>query len=234
MGTSGVTVSTKDAPAVSAGEGTEEFLARFDALAPGEKFRLDCTESPRALLACLQARRRGLFEWSLLGESRGTRAIEVFRRDAAAGEPRDVLQALAWDHDRLDELESAAFAARESGEFEAARGRYGEFACGLRRHIAFEEEILFPEFEQKAGFDSAWGPTAVMRQEHGEIRFLLDEIERAIGTAGPDALDLRRRFREVIAEHNEKEELVVYPGVDGLLSAAERDALFARIQAHGM
>jgi regulator of cell morphogenesis and NO signaling len=47
---------------------------------------------------------------------------------------------------------------------ENAIKNFEEFKAGLEQHIVWEEEILFPSFEQKFGLPG--GPTEVMRWEH--------------------------------------------------------------------
>jgi iron-sulfur cluster repair protein YtfE (RIC family) len=64
------------------------------------------------------------------------------------------------DHDRLDDL-FRQFQALKLSDRESAGRAFQEFKAGLERHIAWEEEILFPAFENKTGQTS--GPTQVMR-----------------------------------------------------------------------
>jgi uncharacterized protein (DUF2249 family)/hemerythrin-like domain-containing protein len=215
-------------------ERTARVFAAFDSLSPGERFLLRFDRAPRPILESLQKERRGLFEWSLVATGAGSWTIEVFRREAAGSPLREVTEALAWDHDRLDALEAAAFVAVYGGDGATATKLYAEFACGLERHIGFEEDVLFPVFERKAGLDSTCGPTAVMRQEHAEIRFLLHAIGQSIGRPATDLEPLRRRFHDVIGEHNEKEEAILYPGTDRMLTPEESDAVVRQIQRYGM
>lgn len=206
-------------------------FSEFDALSPGSSFVLLSDQPTHSLLARLQGERPGLFEWSPLEEGPERWRVEVTRRAAAPGPLRQVTEALAWDHDRLDALERSAFAARAAEDGPVARERYAVFARGLRRHIGFEEELLFPAFEEGSGIDPAAGPTAVMRMEHRRIEELLARIEAAIAEPGPAADELRRELHHVLGEHNFKEENVLYPGTDRLLSEAETDALVRHIQA---
>lgn len=203
--------------------------AVFDALRPGEALAAAFDSPPNAVLEWLRAERTGLFEWSPLAEGEHLWRVEIVRR--RGGGTRNVSEALAWDHDRLDDLERRSFELRSSGRQREARDTYAVFAHGLRRHIRFEEELLFPEFERRAGLSPAAGPTAVMRAEHRELLGLLDAIEASIGEPSTNAERHREAFREVLGAHNAKEEQVLYPGVDRLLGVAEADALVARIQA---
>lgn len=206
-------------------------LAAFDALEPGERFVLLTDHAPRRMLPRFQAERPGQFEWSPLEAGPEVWRTEILKRDARPGTPRAVTESLAWDHDRLDALEQEAFAARAAGDYGAAFAAYRAFAHGLRRHIGFEEGVLFPEFEARAGLPPEAGPTAVMRFEHREIESLLARIEAGIGDPSASVDAARVEMHRILGEHNFKEERVLYPGTDRLLTAAERDDLVKRIQA---
>lgn len=204
-------------------------LATFDALAAGESFVLVTDHQPRCMLPRFHGERAGRFEWSPLEAGPEVWRTQITKRQSA--QPREVTEALAWDHDRLDALEQRAFAQRAAGDHAGAATTYLEFAHGLRRHIGFEERILFPEFEARAGLPSDAGPTAVMRFEHREIESLLARIAARIGDAGAPVEGARAELHRILGDHNLKEERVVYPGTDRLLSDGERDELVRRIQA---
>ena len=106
------------------------------------------------------------------------------------------------------------------------------FAFGLRRHIGFEEDLLFPEFERRSGISADAGPTAVMRAEHRKIEALIAAVERAIGEPSACPEPSRHELHEVLAQHNAKEEQILYPGADRLMAADARDELVRRIQAY--
>ena len=223
------TVSTLDLAGADAPARAAALLARFDALAPGETLVL--AEAPALdLLEALRCERRGLFEWTPAGFAAGPAGIEVLRRDAASGTSRGVFEALAWDHDRLDALDGAAFSALAADDVAGARAVFAAFARGLGRHIRFEEEILFPTLEERAGFRPEAGPTAVMRAEHVEIRACLAGIAAALDGGGAGAPAIRARMLSVLGGHNLKEEQILYPLADRALGASEADELVARIQ----
>jgi regulator of cell morphogenesis and NO signaling len=208
-------------------------IASLDGLAPGESFVLLSADAARDLLRRLQQNRHGLFEWSLLAAGPPVWRIELERRPGALGEPRSINEALSWDHDRLDALEAASFRMRESGDFTSASELYAAFAVGLRRHIGFEEQILFPAFENVSGMNPAAGPTAVMRAEHREIENLLAGIEAGIADTASPVEALRQRFHAVLGEHNLKEEEILYPMSDSFLGVEEADYLVEQIQRFG-
>jgi len=219
-----------DARALPLSERAPRILAVFDALAPGESFEFSSGVPPRRLLAQFQAERKGLFEWSPVEEGPETWRIELYRRRAAPGDLRGVGEALSWDHGRLDTLEALAFGARLAGDFATALVEYSRFASGLKRHAQFEDDVLFPRFEAESGLDPAFGPTAVLRLEHGEILLLLQATAAAIGEPDSPFVSLRRRFHQVLCDHSEKEEIVLYPGLDHLIGAVESDGLVSRFQ----
>ncbi len=156
--------------------------------------------------------------------------MELTRRPAERGAAREIGEALAWDHDRLDALERRAFEQLEAGDAAGAQAAWAEFAVGLKRHIRFEEDILFPAFEERVGMPPGAGPTAMMRAEHRDIETLIEAIGRALAGKGA-ALPLRAELHALLGHHNMKEERVLYPATDQALAPAERDALVARIQA---
>jgi hemerythrin-like domain-containing protein len=146
------------------------------------------------------------------------------------GDLRRLTEALGWDHDRLDALAGRAFAARAEGRLQSARDLWAAFSAGLRRHIRFEEDVLFPIFEAKTGMPPDAGPTAAMRAEHRAIETLLARVAEVVAMPGPPAEALHADLVSVLRGHNEKEELVLYPGTDRLLEPEESDALVARLQ----
>lgn len=220
-----------DATELTAREAAAECVARFDALERGDRMVLRMGDPGSGVLAKLQAERPGAFEWSPIQSGPPVWTIEIARRERRTPR-REILEALAWDHDRLDEIEAAAFRARESGDLQTAFDLYARFAAGLRRHIGFEEDLLFAAFEAASGTPSEHGPTAVMRSEHRDIEDLLERIASGIGDAASDVAPLRARFHDVLGDHNAKEEQVVYPTTDYLLGAETADRLVRKIQAY--
>ncbi len=230
MTTSLTTEEPLDLRSILAGERPATVLAAFDRLAPGDTLVITVGDAGDNLLRHLQAQRRGLFEWSHLRPGPPSWTIAIARRAASPGAARGINEALSWDHDRLDALEAAAFQKRAEGDLQSARDNYAAFAAGLRRHIAFEEQVLFPAFEEATGMPPAAGPTAVMREEHREIEALIGRIEAGIADSAAPVEELRRSLHDVLGEHNLKEEQVLYPTTDQLLGTDKADRLVERIQ----
>ncbi len=221
---------TVDAESLSPAERPSTLLSLFDSLPPGESFVYSSHESPGWLHETLRTQRRGQFDWTPLDLGRTGHRVEISRRPAERGSLRGISDALGWDHERLARLEVGAFVARAAGDTETASAWYEAFSSGLRRHITIEEELLFPLFERRSGIPPGAGPTEVMRAEHREILRLLDEILRSIGDPAKLPDEKRATFHEILEEHHQKEEGMLYPALDEVLTPEEGDALVAKIQ----
>lgn len=204
--------------------------SRGISLAPEEGFVLVNDHEPKPLLYQFQAERPGRFNWSVL-EAGPTRFRVEIRRRAGEGS-RTVTELLEGDHDRLDGILDSVRTLVAAGSFGEARERFAEFTCGLRRHIDFEEQILFPVFEKATGMFEA-GPTSVMRGEHVEIRDLLDAVAATLPDAdSARAGDAIERLVDSLGTHNLKEERVLYPMADHAAGDDRaRDDLVKRLQA---
>ena len=82
------------------------------------------------------------------------------------------------DHDRLDTL-LQSFQSLKRQNFAKAKEAFTQLKSGLERHIRWEEELLFPLWEEKTGMSDE-GPTFVMRHEHRRIEEQLQAIDRNI------------------------------------------------------
>jgi len=127
------------------------------------------------------------------------------------------------DHDRLDGL-FKKFQDLKRRDLLKAKELFKEFKFGLQRHIIWEEEILFPLFEEKTGITS--GPTQVMRMEHRQIRGHLESIHKKVQDQNPDTDQEEEMLLAVLSAHNQKEENILYPAVDRVMSNTERTSAF--------
>jgi iron-sulfur cluster repair protein YtfE (RIC family) len=127
------------------------------------------------------------------------------------------------DHDRLDGL-FKRFQELKRTDFPKAKDCFKEFKTGLQRHIIWEEEILFPLFEQKTGI--ARGPTEVMRMEHRQIRDHLEAIHKKVHEHDPESDQDERSLLLVLFAHNQKEEGILYPAINRLADGADRAGVF--------
>lgn len=131
------------------------------------------------------------------------------------------------DHDRLDSL-IQQFRENKRSDFKVAKPFFREFFKGLRRHIVWEEEVLFPFFEKASGI--TMGPTAVMRQEHRMIGEILDRIHEKVRNADPNTDGEEQELFAVLKPHNDKEENILYPAIDQYAGAGYAAALFLAME----
>ncbi|GIZ51690.1 hemerythrin domain-containing protein [Noviherbaspirillum aridicola] len=132
-------------------------------------------------------------------------------------------------HDECDTLFAAAETGVARSQWAQAQTRLDEFAALLERHFGMEEDILFPALESTTG--PGFGPTMVMRQEHAQIRALLDDMNAALGARDRELfLGLSETFNLLLQQHNMKEEGVLYPLADRQL-AGESAQLIDAMQA---
>jgi iron-sulfur cluster repair protein YtfE (RIC family) len=132
------------------------------------------------------------------------------------------------DHDRLDEL-FKTFQRLKRSDFAKAKEAFKEFKVGLQRHIVWEEDLLFPLWEEKTGMSDG-GPTFVMRQEHRQIGQLLESIHARVAAQNPDSDQEEQLLLNVLGSHNMKEERVLYPSIDNVTSATERETVFRNMK----
>jgi regulator of cell morphogenesis and NO signaling len=102
----------------------------------------------------------------------------------------------------------------------AARERFEEFARRLDRHIAWEEEVLFPvSLRALPEID----PVEILslEEEHVRLRGRLARVREAL-RAGEDAAAPGREFAEALAAHGAEEERALYLACDARLPPAER------------
>jgi regulator of cell morphogenesis and NO signaling len=132
------------------------------------------------------------------------------------------------DHDQLDEL-FKTFQKLKRSDFAKAKEAFKAFKFGLQRHIVWEEDLLFPLWEEKTGM-SEGGPTFVMRAEHRLIGQQLETIHGKVAEQNPDSDQEEHMLLELLGSHNRKEERVLYPAIDQLTSAEDRETVFRNMK----
>jgi len=132
------------------------------------------------------------------------------------------------DHDRLDDL-FKTFQRLKRSDFAKAKEAFQEFKIGLQRHIVWEEDLLFPLWEEKTGM-SEGGPTFVMRNEHRQIGQQLAAIHQKVADQNPESDQEEQALLNLLGAHNMKEERVLYPSIDNVTSAEERETVFRNMK----
>jgi iron-sulfur cluster repair protein YtfE (RIC family) len=132
------------------------------------------------------------------------------------------------DHDRLDEL-FKTFQRLKRLDFVKAKEAFKDFKFGLQRHIVWEEDLLFPLWEEKTGMAEG-GPTFVMRNEHRQIGEQLEAIHQKVAEQNPDSDQEEQALLALLGSHNMKEERVLYPSIDQVTSEDERETVFLNMK----
>ena len=131
-------------------------------------------------------------------------------------------------HKACDEQFARAEAA--AGEWGRVATDFAAFRGGLEQHLAMEDDVLFPAFEDATGM-SEGGPSQTMRAEHVQMRALLEQLGDAIASRDEDAyLGLADTLLVLMQQHNLKEEGMMYPMLDAAL-ADRVDELLAGCRA---
>jgi len=145
----------------------------------------------------------------------------------SAGAPLpNITERFGDDHTRLDDL-LQRFERLNGSDPAAARLVFAEFKADLERHMGCEEEVLFPMFEAAAGMDDP-GSIAVMRGEHHQIVNYLEQIQIALVQQWPAPILDVLALEDLLVQHRQAEETILYPALDATLGSAER----ARAVAH--
>lgn len=138
---------------------------------------------------------------------------------------------MAGDHRFCDSFYAQAHTAVERGQWEQAQQAYAKFVELVQQHFCAEEHVLFPAFEEATGMTQ--GPTQVMRQEHQQMRALMQAALDGLQARDADEYSGHAETQFMLMQqHNAKEENVLYPLCDQRLgqgSAAVLGQLKARI-----
>jgi len=135
--------------------------------------------------------------------------------------------ALEREHHEIDGgiEEYAAALASDDGDGTQDPAPLLRAMAALRRHIYLEEEFIFPPLKD-AGMMM---PVFVMLREHGEIWDGMDALDAMLASDADHETQLQA-CRELLAQlesHNMKEEPVIYPQADAMLSAEATERLHA-------
>ena len=102
-----------------------------------------------------------------------------------------------------------------------------------RCHHGKEEDLLFPALQAK-GVKKEGGPIGVMLEEHRQGRelikamtFALEKMKKGDAGAADDLVKEIRNYAGLLDGHIEKENMILFPMADDLLTEAESEGLSA-------
>jgi len=136
------------------------------------------------------------------------------------------------DHLNAEKL-LAEFQMSKQKDSEAARRLFARIKRELFKHMAHEEEALFPLFEVRTGLEDS-GPTSTLKTEHKRIRALLKDLEESLERSKSKKNERREKMLEnqllkTLKAHEEKEEEIFYPWLDQMLPEEQKEAAISRM-----
>lgn len=146
----------------------------------------------------------------------------------------EALRALRADHEAVNRVLAqldSALARSENPETLAVLREAARFlAEDLARHLAREEGFLFPVLERHIGREG--GPVGVMLYEHEELRRLWPAFQGAVEAADlAAAASVGRALADLLAEHVHKEDWVLFPLAERVLTEEELEELRWALEA---
>ncbi|MGZ3236701.1 MAG: hemerythrin domain-containing protein [Burkholderiaceae bacterium] len=137
-----------------------------------------------------------------------------------------IVSLLSKDHSHCDDLFFQAESNVSKSRWELAIVMYKKFKVALERHLAIEEEILFPAMGDASG--NTCGPTAVMRSEHQQIRQIIQDLDSAVNTRdAKEFLGNSETLNIMMQQHNFKEEHMLYVMADQQLAGRREEIITA-------
>jgi iron-sulfur cluster repair protein YtfE (RIC family) len=121
------------------------------------------------------------------------------------------------DHREVDSIFERAEEAAKAQDYAALDREASEFLRRIAVHIEIEERLLFPVFEERTGMSEA-GPSVTMREEHRLLGEMFSQMRQAVDAR--DAGAYRKAagaMMELLLQHNQKEEMMMYPMLDDAL-----------------
>jgi len=139
-----------------------------------------------------------------------------------------ITQALSRHHKLCDSLFTECEAAASEQRWDDVDACHARFCSALDAHLAAEESLLFPALEALTGLQG--GPTQVMREEHAQMRGVLERMTQAASRRQhQDYADFGEMLLILMQQHNLKEENILYPMCDRSL-ATRSDELGTRLE----
>lgn len=210
-------------------DSTEENLAELSAalknLKPEEKILIKAKGDFDAVMTPFQNQNWGKYDWLPLSISSEEWSGYLI---AKPGGFTSIVQIMESHHKHCDSTYVHAENVLSEGKNDLGKELMRSFIWNMELHFAREETILFPAFEEKTGMTS--GPTQVMRMDHEQIRGVLKEVSDCLNEGNFQRIfDLSEAMLILIAQHNSKEENILYPATDQYLDR-EADDIAKKLQ----
>lgn len=141
-----------------------------------------------------------------------------------------ICEYLAYDHKRCDDLFLKVEASIAQHDWAQAEIDFQEFFHAWLGHLDSEESIVFPALE-KVTLNAAI-PIAMLRMEHERMRGIVARLDEALWRHDPADFLLHAETLTILAQqHGLKEEVMLYPLLDRILSGNVRHIVDALREA---
>ena len=135
---------------------------------------------------------------------------------------------LVHEHSLYEDLLTECHDAVENEDWEGVNLIFSQLVMHLKRHIAMEEEVLYPAYE--AAPHAPQGPTTALREEHSTIIRLLQDMAPVIRTRDSEHLiKCLAQLENQMIKHHEKEEDIFLPMASHILKDSH-DALLSKLK----
>ncbi|HHJ17453.1 MAG TPA: hemerythrin domain-containing protein [Gammaproteobacteria bacterium] len=125
---------------------------------------------------------------------------------------------LIHEHSMYESLLSRCAEAAETEDWKTVDSLFERMVSHLKRHMALEEEVLYPAYEAEA--HAPQGPTGSLREEHDQIVRLVTDMARIIKTRDSDHVtECLEHLEKQMIKHHEKEEDIFLPMASYILEA---------------
>jgi len=129
---------------------------------------------------------------------------------------------LEHEHSLYEDLLSQCQDAVESEQWGTVDRLFGQLVSSLKRHMAMEEEVLYPAYEAAA--HAPQGPTRALREEHDRIVRLVSDMAQVIKSRGSEhVLECLVHLERQMIKHHEKEEDIFLPMASHILDAKREE-----------
>jgi len=140
---------------------------------------------------------------------------------------------LQCEHTNLERIFEKHQRALISKDVPVAFATIVTFESNLKRHIAFEEEVLLPLYKTKGG-EVEGGTLPIFQAEHRKLREIAARLARHtdglyttpdILGAILELLDEEALFKGLMAHHTLREQNLLFPRLDALTAESEREKM---------
>jgi iron-sulfur cluster repair protein YtfE (RIC family) len=139
----------------------------------------------------------------------------------------DTANWLIHDHSKYEDLLAEFKDTVAIEDWKDADQLFRLLVTNLKGHMAMEEEVLYPAYEQASHLPQ--GPTQALRHEHDQIVKLVEDINRVIKTRdSTHMLDCVTYLEKCMIKHHEKEEDIFLPLASHVLDS-NREAIMQKL-----